>query len=89
MTRYFGEDNIANYKNNEAFEILKDIYNISDEKTFKEKYEKLQNMYEEERPYIGLCFSKNTIIYTKSLSIPTNCSWFNMFYSIENWSKRN
>lgn len=88
LTRYFGEGNLANYSNNEATEILNDIYNISDEKIFKEKYEKLQNIYEEDRPYIGLYFSRNVLIHGKSLVATTNSTWFNIFCDIENWNKR-
>lgn len=88
MTRYFGDGNLANYKNNEATEILKDIYNISDEKIYKEKYERLQEIYEDERPYIGLYFSRMAIIANKNLKIGTNQNWFNVYHNINNWYKK-
>ena len=88
MTKYFGDRNLANYKNQEVSEILKDINNISDEKTYKEKYERLQQIYEEERPYIGLYFSRMAIIANKSLKLGTNQNWFNVYHSIANWYKK-
>lgn len=89
LTRYFGEGNLANYSDNEALEILRDLYNVSDEKTFREKYEKLQNKYEEDRPYIGLYYNRQVLIHGKNLSTTVNSNWFNMFYDIENWNRKN
>lgn len=62
MTRYFGEGNLANYENSEALEILREIYSIADEKTFKEKYDILQKLYKEDRPYIGLYFNRQVLV---------------------------
>ena len=88
MNRYFGENNLANYENSEVSDILKEIYSISDEKVFKEKYEKLQNIYEEDRPYIGLYFNRQVIIHGKNLTTSVNSNWFNIFYNIENWNRK-
>lgn len=88
LTRYFGEGNFANLRNSEADEILRELYSISDERILKEKYERLQAIYEEERGYIGLYFDTTRIIYTRSLSSNASASWFNMFYNIENWHKK-
>ena len=68
LTRYFGEGNLSNYTNNDAQEILRELYSITDEKTLKEKYERLQNLYEDDRPYIGLYFSRRSAVYGKELS---------------------
>ena len=89
MIRYFGTDNIANYSNSEAEDILREIYNITDEKTLKEKYKKLQNIYEDERPYIGLYCDRITLILGKNLITTGTSNWFNIFSDIENWHKKN
>ena len=78
-----------NYENNEVNKILQELYNISDEKTFKEKYEKLQNKYEQDRPYIGLYFNRQVLIHGKSLSTVVSNNWYNIFYDIENWKRKN
>lgn len=88
LRRYFGEGNLANYSNNEAFDILRDIYNISDEKIFKEKYKRLQEIYEADRPYIGLYFSRNVVIFNKKLKTTSNYTWYNIFYDIQNWNRK-
>ena len=89
LTRYFGKGNLANFSNNTVLEIFRDIYNISDEKVFKEKYETLQNIYEEERPYIGLYFNRNVLIHGKKLTTSVNSTWYDVFYDIENWNRKN
>lgn len=80
--------NLANYENNEVKEILRDIYSISDEKTLKEKYTRLQDIYQDDRPYIGLYFSKMTTVSVKGVSKPADNNWFDVFYGIENWNKK-
>ena len=89
LERYFGEENLANIENTEAKEIQKELLSITDEKTRKEKYERLQKIYEEERPYIGLYFSKTTTIYATRLSATIGSNWYNPFYNIENWHRKN
>ena len=88
LTRYFGENNLSNYTNDEAKQILRDLYNISDEKILKEKYERLQSLYEEDRPYIGLYFSRNVLIHGKKVTTTANSTWFSVFYDIENWNRK-
>lgn len=80
--------NLANYGNTEAREIIRDIYNISDEKLLKEKYMKLQDIYQDDRPYIGLYFSKMTTVSVKGVSKPVDTNWYDIFLGIENWKTK-
>lgn len=80
---------MANYTNDEAKEILKELYNITDEKLLKEKYEKLQKFYEEDRPYIGLNFNSITKISGKNLTMTNDNNWFNIFLNMDKWHKKN
>lgn len=88
LNRYFGEGNLANYTNGEARNILKEVNNITDENTLKEKYNRLQSLYQEDRPYIGLYFNKITTIYSKNLSGTINPTWYNLFYNLETWYRK-
>lgn len=45
-------------------------------------------MYEDDRPYIGLYFNQNVLIYSKNLTTTVDGTWFNMFYNIENWHRK-
>ena len=88
LNRYFGEGNLANYTNDEAIKILNEVPNIADENTLKDKYNRLQNIYIEDRAYIGLYFNKITTIYSKNLSGTINPTWYNIFYNIETWYRK-
>lgn len=68
ISRYFKEGNLANYENSEISGILNELYSITDEKILKEKYKRLQEFYEEDRPYIGLYYNRITIITRKELN---------------------
>lgn len=88
LSRYFGEGNLANYTNNEVKTILNDIKNISDTNALKEKYNRLQSIYQEDRAYIGLYFNKMTLIYGKNVSGTINPTWYNLFYNIDTWYRK-
>ncbi len=88
LSRYFGEGNLANYTNEEALSILEELYNISDTDTLKEKYEILQEIYQEDRAYIGLYFNKTTVIYSNNLAGTVSPNWYNYFYNIETWYRK-
>ncbi len=88
FNRYFFMGNVANYNNDEAINILTDIYSISDENLLKEKYKRLQSIYQDERPYIGLYFNKTTIIYGKDLMGTVSPTWYSYLYNIESWYKK-
>jgi len=88
LNRYFGEDNLANYANEEAKNILKEINNISDINLLKEKYNRLQSIYLEDRAYIGLYFNKVTTIYSKNLMGTISPTWYNLFNNIETWYRK-
>ena len=88
LDNYFGKENLANYSNEEIDSILSDIYNISDNKTLKEKYITIQNIYQDDVPYIGLYFNKQSLIYGKNLAGIINPTWYNTFYNIETWYRK-
>jgi len=54
-----------------------------------EKYKRLQTIYEEDRAFIGLYFSSTTLVQGKGLSVSAISNWFNIFYDIENWHRKN
>ena len=89
LSRYFGENNLANYENTDASSILNELYSISDENTLKEKYKTLQTIYEDDRAYIGLYFDTISLITTKSFAGTINPTWYNLFYNIQACYRKN
>ena len=89
LTRYFGENNLANYHNDRAVELLNDTYTAKDEKTLREKYTELQQIYMEDVPFVSLYRNREYVVYNTNLLGDQKPNWFNVFYNIENWYRQN
>lgn len=85
LDKYFGNDNIANYSNDEINQILNNIENTIDENELKQNITKITEIYNEEVPYISLYFDTNTIIYSTSIKGTVKPNSYNLFYGIETW----
>lgn len=88
LEKYFGENNIANYYNEDINSTLKEIKDINDEKLLKEKYNKLLEKYVQDVPYISICFNSNIIIYNSNLLGNMTPNFYNLFYNIDGWYKK-
>lgn len=85
LNKYFKEDNLANYKNEEITNLLKEIENTTDENEIKQKYTRITEIYNDEVPYISLYYNTNTMIYSTNLKGILKPNSYNLFYGIENW----
>lgn len=89
LTSYIGDDNLSQFDDPEARELLKEASALSDNKTeLKAKYEKLIKLIEEEKPYISLYFNKGTVIYTQDLKGKVSPNFYNIFYNVEEWIRQ-
>lgn len=84
---YFGENNLANYANEEVTEIMKEVKNTNDDEVLKSDYQKLSEYYKNEIPYISLYSSRHTIVYSGNLSGEFAPNWISSFYGIQTWAK--
>ena len=87
LNTFFGEGNLANYSNDEVNQIMNEVKNTNDENVLKTDYEKLEQIYNEQIPYISLCNSKYNILYNSNLVGDVEPNWYNIFYNIEGWYK--
>lgn len=87
LTTYFGDNNLANYTNEEVTTIMEEVNNTTDENVLKEDYARLKEIYKTDVPYISLYFNKNISAYTTELAGEVSSNWFNLFYNIEKWYK--
>jgi len=88
LSKYFIEDNLAKYQNEEAKTIINDLNNITDEELLKEKYKRLYEIYTGEIPYISLYHSHEITAYSKNLAGGISANWYNMFRGISSWAKK-
>lgn len=87
IVTFFGENNLANYNNEEVTNIMNEVKNTTDENVLKEKYKRLSEIYKTDIPYISLYNNKHTVAYNTSLVGTIEPNWFNPFYGIETWYK--
>ena len=85
LEKYFEEGNLANYTNKEINGLLKEVEFLTDENEIKEKYTRINEIYNEEVPYISLYYDTNSIIYSTNLKGTISPNSYNLFYGIESW----
>lgn len=85
LQKFFGDDNLSKYNNDEIKNILDDVRYIRDENEVKQRYSRIIEIYNDEVPYISLFFNTNTMIYSNSLRGTINPNSYNLFYNIETW----
>ncbi len=88
LTYFLGENNIANYQNEEVTSILEEIKNISDSELLKEKYDRIIEIYEDEVPYVCLYRNTNKVVYNIRLTGDITPNNYTVYYGIENWYRQ-
>jgi len=88
ITNYIGENNKSNYANDELINIQNELKNITDENIFKEKFDRVLEIYNDEVPCIGLYNNLGTVIYSNNLIADISPNWYNIFYNIKNWTRQ-
>lgn len=87
LTYFYGEGNIANYKNENVITMLNDVKNITDQKMLEDKYKNLINITKEDCAYISLYRNKNTLLINQKVIgnfEPTN---YGIFRNFETWNR--
>ena len=88
LSYFLGEDNIANYQNEEITSLLKEVDDISDSTLLKEKYDRIIEIYEEEVPYICLYRNRNKVIHGIRLTGEMTPNNYTAYYHFENWYRQ-
>ena len=87
LTSYFGNGNLANFNNDEAKKILKEIENITEKEELKSRYKKLFEIYNNEVPYIGIGRNKIYVITNSYLNGEIDSKWYNLYFKFKDWYK--
>ena len=87
LSYFLGNDNLANYSSDEVNQILNEVKNTTDQSILKEKYVRLEQIFNGDVPYIALNSGKLNVLYNSNLVGDVAPNWFNIFYNIEGWYK--
>ena len=82
LTTFFGYLNLAKYTTDEINQIMNELKNTKDEKALIEKYERLEQIYNTEVPYISIANSKYNVLYNSNLVGDVAPNWFYVLYYI-------
>lgn len=85
MSLFFGDNNLANYSNEEVKNLMNEVKNTTDENVIKNDYNRLAEIYKTDIPYISLYTSKYIVAISNELMGDTSPNWFNPYYGIETW----
>ena len=85
---FFGENNLANYYNDEVNNILNTVENTKDDGILHENYNRLFDIYMQDVPYIGLYRNTEIIVYNQNLVSNMTANSFNIFHNIEKWYRQ-
>ena len=80
-------DNLQNYKNEEMDKLLNEVNNINDENILKEKYKRIQEIYYDQMPFVGLYRNKLYIVKSRSLSGEIKANNYFSYYNLETWNR--
>ena len=87
ISNYLTGDNLQNYNNEEINQLVNEVKNITDEKLLKEKYKKIQEIFFDEQPFIGLYRNKIYTIKNRVLSGEVFGNNYFSYYNIESWNR--
>ena len=87
LTYFYGENNLANYKNDQVQDILDDVKNITDVKMLDEKYKSLISITKDDCAYVSLYRNKVFLLINQNVigSFSPNC--FGVFNNFESWNR--
>ena len=87
ISSFLTGDNFQNYSNEEIEKLISEVNNISDENLLKEKYKRIQEIFFEEMPFVGLYRNKVYIIKSRMLSGEITGNNYFSYYNIESWNR--
>lgn len=87
LETYFGNYNYANFNNEELSNIMNELKNISKEDLLEEKFVRIRQIFNEQKPYIGLYSDYYSVASSWSLRGNIIPNWYNIFMDINNWYK--
>lgn len=79
--------NMCNFNNEELNNLMAEVKNITKEDLLKEKYTRMREIFNEQKPYIGLFSSYYAVESSWTLKGNVSANWYNIFIDINNWYK--
>ncbi len=89
INTFLGNGNFSNYSNKEVNQLLSEVNNITDDNLLKEKYKRIMQIYNDEKPFLSISRKKNLLVYNANLTGSLKPTVYNIYNNIEKWYRRN
>ncbi len=89
INSYLGGGNKSNYSNDEVNQILTEVKDITDMNVLKEKYKRILEIYNEEKPFMSIARKKNMLVYNTNLTGNLKPTAYNLYMHIDKWYRKN
>lgn len=88
LRTFFGEGNLANYYNEEVFDLINKVENTTDEGELYNSYRTIFDKYLDDVPYIGLYRNTDIVVYNQGLVGSISPNAFNLYHNIDKWYRQ-
>lgn len=89
INTYLASGNYSNYSNEEINQIMTEVNNITDIEFLKEKYKRILEIYNQEKPFMSVARKKNVLVYNTNLTGNLKPTSYNLYNNIEKWYRKN
>ena len=84
---FLGNNNLQNYSNDEVNTIINEVKSITDTGLLKEKYKRIIEIYEEDRPFVGLYRNKGYIVKGQTLAGEVRGNNYFSYFNLDTWHR--
>lgn len=90
LNSYIGPGNISNYTNDEINQLLADSNNLGDDlQQMKEKYKRILEIYNDQKPFMSIARKKNLLVYNTNLTGNLRPTAYSIYNHIDKWYRKN
>ena len=90
LNLYIGSGNISNYTNDEINQLLIDSDNMGGNlEGLKEKYKRILEIYNDQKPFISIARKKNLLVYNTNLTGNLRPTAYSIYNHIDKWYRKN
>ncbi|MGN1329805.1 MAG: ABC transporter substrate-binding protein [Clostridia bacterium] len=89
LNTYLGSGNISNYNNDEINQLLAESSVLEDAGQIKEKYKRIEEIYNEEKPFMSIARKKNLLVYNTNLTGNLKPTAYSIYNHIDKWYRKN
>lgn len=89
LNTYLSTGNMSNYNNDEINQLLSEASVLEDKNQIKEKIRRIEEIYNEEKPFMSIARKKNLLVYNTNLTGNLKPTAYNVYNHIDKWYRKN